>query len=218
MKNFKKLGVSLLTIGTLLTPLHSVGAAAGINQFEQRILDDISTPVEFNGQIIPFPAEYLNQARHALMDPEVDLEEEEVNQIIAYMVQARQRILDGGYESFQDMSQSAFDTILMLIDRAGAVVGFKISIDPITGEVTVINVNGNGNGNGAGAGNQGGTGNQGGAGNQPGGNIIIDPSSPIKQTGLGIEATLVVASGFVGALGACFVLAKKQGLFSMDEQ
>jgi len=192
MKSFKKLGASLLTVGLLVTPLFQANAASGINTYEQRILDELSTPVQFDGRLVPFPQENINEARNHLMSAGVDLEEEEVNQILGYMASARAKIIAGGYSQFTHISQGTFDTILNLIDRAGAVVGFRFIIDPITGEVIVLNADGD---------------------------IIMEPTQegPIRQTGLGIEATVMVAAGLVGILGASFVVAKKNDLFSMAD-
>ncbi len=191
LKVLKRLGSMLMVLALLVAIPLSASASSGINAHEQRILDALSEPIQLEGRTTSLPAQYINQARTYVMRADVDLTSSEANQIIGYINQARDLVINGGFSSFSEMPQSFLNQLIELAQRAAAVIGLTLSFDLSSGLPVITIVSDSGE-------------------------VVVDGDNVIKQTGLGVTASAVVLLGLTGAVGACGVVAKKRNLFVAD--
>lgn len=134
MKHFKKL-ICALTASILLIVCALPVFAAGINQYEKAVLDELKAGATVGGVHYNIPAQYINQAENWL-NSSYDMTEAQSNEVLALIKEAKETALADGAKDFAQMSAATRQKILDLAQKAAAVVGLKLTV--IDGKTVVI--------------------------------------------------------------------------------
>ena len=124
----KKL-ISMLAVLALVTVSAVSVCAAGINSSEKKVLDYIEAGVEVNGQTVTVPDNYMVQAENYLT-------EDQANQIIAIVDEAKAYVKQYQITSFEGLSRTHKEALLSFAQEAASVVGLKVTI--VNGNDVVI--------------------------------------------------------------------------------
>ena len=177
----------------------AVVMAAGINDAEQKILDELHTTVTMLGSEKKLPVSYINQTENYFNT--VDLTEENAQQIIAGINETKAYLTGTGAANYDGLTDAQIDEFFALCQKTVSVINLKISYNKATRVVTIVDEDGtvvftstvvkNGKGD------------------------IADPD-PIKTTGFdfGIPGIMTVAGIgvlLVSAAGVYLVRTKKKG-------
>lgn len=138
-KILKVLSVGLLSAAVALSA-SSVAFAAGINEAEQKILDELHTTVTMNGVEKTLPADYINQAENYFNT--VDITEEEANQVISGIEDAKTYLTSTGASSFSALSTEQVDTFVSKCQSAVAPVNLTLSYTKSNKNVSIVDSNG----------------------------------------------------------------------------
>lgn len=187
MKFFKMIGSALMALGLIIAAPLSAAASTGINANEQAILDELNVGITLEGRTTYLPAQYINQATTYLQRSDVDVTSSESAQIISYIQKARSLAENSGYSSFSEMPTDFVNQLIALAQNAASVLGLTLSFDVNGGVVTIVSDSGD---------------------------VVVDGSGVIKQTGFDFSASAAVIIALMGAVGACAVVAKKRNLFA----
>ena len=136
----KVLSVGLLS-AVVAVSASSVAFAAGINAAEQKILDELHTTVKMNGVEKTLPADYINQAENYFNT--VDITEEEANQVIAGIEDAKAYLTSTGASSFSALSTEQVDTFVSKCQNAVKPVNLTLSYTKSNNNVSIVDSNGN---------------------------------------------------------------------------
>ncbi|MGN1456626.1 MAG: hypothetical protein ACI4XP_01580, partial [Acutalibacteraceae bacterium] len=122
-KILKVLSVGLLSAAVAVSA-SSVAFAAGINEAEQKILDELHTTVTMNGVEKTLPADYINQAENYFNT--VDITDEQANQVISGIEDAKAYLTSTGASSFSALSTEQVDTFVSKCQSAVAPVNLTL--------------------------------------------------------------------------------------------
>lgn len=127
-KNLKKLLSfvlsAALTAGTAATAA-LVTSASGVNNAEQRILDELNTSVSLNGKTRTIPLRYIDQARY-YFDTVTCISEEDADVIIGKIEEAKSYIEGTGVDNFSDLSDEQLDHIMGIANEASSSCGIVL--------------------------------------------------------------------------------------------
>lgn len=146
----KKLVAILFVIALLASLSVTAFAASGINQYEQEVLDKLSTSAVIgkNGWSFSIPQAYINSAKNYFAS-EGDMTEAEKNAIIGYINAGMEVIKnDGDAKDFHgkeyhlaDMSQESREAVLKYGQSACAEVDLSLVYVPASNKVVITPVN-----------------------------------------------------------------------------
>lgn len=135
----KVLSVGLLS-AIVAVSASSVAFAAGINEAEQKILDELHTTVTMNGVEKTLPADYINQAENYFNT--VDITEEEANQVIAGIDDAKSYLESTGASNFKSLTSEQVDTFVSKCQSAVAPVNLTLSYTKSNNNVSIVDSTG----------------------------------------------------------------------------
>lgn len=182
----KVLSVGLLS-AIVAVSASSVAFAAGINEAEQKILDELHTTVTMNGVEKTLPADYINQAENYFNT--VDITEEEANQVIAGIEDAKSYLENTGASNFKSLTSEQVDTFVSKCQSAVAPVNLTLSYTKSNNNVSIVDSTGSIVFTATVSSVSG--------GNKPGSSTSDDP---IKTTGAGFNIPGVMVVAGVGIL------------------
>lgn len=139
-KVLKVLSVGLLS-AALAVSVSSVAFAAGINEAEQKILDELHTTVTMNGVEKSIPADYINQAENYFNT--VEITDEEATQVVAGIEDAKSYLVSTGASNFKSLTSAQVDTFVSKVQGALSPVGLTLSFTKSTGAVSIVDSSGN---------------------------------------------------------------------------
>lgn len=164
-------------------------SAAGLNDYEQKLMDKLSAGVDINGTQVYLPAEYVNQAKNYFLSSH-DMTELEYNEIVGYVDDAIALVKENapaGTFSFQALSSDVKNQLLSYGQKAAAVVELTLSYNGKN--VKIVDKNNT---------------------------VVFEDAPAVKTTGAEANFTMlwVVAGSFAVLLIAAVAVSKKAALFS----
>ena len=115
--------------------------AAGINENEQALLDELKGSVTMNGKEMVFPDAYVNQAENYFNTTE--LTAEQTSQISALIKEGKEVLEGSDAANIQDLSKSQKSSLFEILNKAMTVDSGSASYDNTTREVILYDKNGN---------------------------------------------------------------------------
>lgn len=134
MKSMKKI-ICGLAAAVMLTVCALPVFAAGINSHEKAVLDELRAGATVDGIHYNIPSQYINQAENWL-NSSYDMTEEQANEVLSYIREAREIAVASGAKDFDQMSAATRQKLLNLAQKAAAVVGLKLTV--VNGKTVVI--------------------------------------------------------------------------------
>lgn len=134
MKSMKKI-ICGLAAAVMLTVCALPVFAAGINSHEKAVLDELRAGATVDGIHYNIPSQYINQAENWL-NSSYDMTEEQANEVLSYIREAREIAVASGAKDFAQMSAATRQKLLDLAQNAAAVVGLKLTV--VNGKTVVI--------------------------------------------------------------------------------
>ena len=230
-KAIKIISVGLLSAAIAATTSMSA-FAAGINSAEQKILDELRTSVDMEGNDKYLPVSYINQAENYFNT--IEISDADADTIISKIESTKTFLTGTGAVNYDALTDAQIDEFIVKCNDIVGVINLKLFYDKATRTVTIVdadgktvfsatNVGANGNKNNdkpRNSGNNGGnSGNNGGNSGNNGGNgsgTVVD-DNPIKRTGIDFNipgVTSVAGTGvlLVSAAGVCLIKKKKSAV------
>ena len=221
-KAIKIISVGLLSAAIAATTSMSA-FAAGINSAEQKILDELRTSVDMEGNDKYLPVSYINQAENYFNT--IEISDADADTIISKIESTKTFLTGTGAVNYDALTDAQIDEFIVKCNEIVGVINLKLFYDKATRTVTIVdadgktvfsatNVGANGNKNNdkpRNSGNNGGnSGNNGGNGS---GTVVDD--NPIKRTGIdfnipGVTAVAGVGVLLVSAAGVYLITTKKK--------
>ena len=227
-KAIKIISVGLLSAAIAATTSMSA-FAAGINSAEQKILDELRTSVDMEGNDKYLPVSYINQAENYFNT--IEISDADADTIISKIESTKTFLTGTGAVNYDALTDAQIDEFIVKCNDIVGVINLKLFYDKATRTVTIVdadgktvfsatNVGANGNknndkprnsgnnggnsgNNGGNSGNNGGnSGNNGGNGGNNGGNgsgTVVD-DNPIKRTGIDFNIPGVTSVAGTGVL------------------
>lgn len=94
MKKFAAVLLAMILVVALAVSV----SAAGINESEQKVLDELSSKVEIGNGYYMIPTEYVNQAENYFNT--IDMTPQQADEIIGYIQQGEKIMIDNAATSF----------------------------------------------------------------------------------------------------------------------
>ncbi len=136
----KKLSVILTSV--LLVAMSVVTVfAAGINDSEQAVLDELKKSVNMGGTTLVFPADYVNQAESYYNT--IDMTAEESEEIVGIIKEGKAYLEKSGASSIAELSASQKQELMSFAERVAAVIDCTVSYDKATKTFKVFDPDGN---------------------------------------------------------------------------
>ncbi len=227
-KAIKIISVGLLSAAIAATTSMSA-FAAGINSAEQKILDELRTSVDMEGNDKYLPVSYINQAENYFNT--IEISDADADTIISKIESTKTFLTGTGAVNYDALTDAQIDEFIVKCNDIVGVINLKLFYDKATRTVTIVdadgktvfsatNVGANGNknndkprnsgnnggnsgNNGGNSGNNGGnSGNNGGNSGNNGGNgsgTVVD-DNPIKRTGIDFNIPGVTSVAGTGVL------------------
>ena len=238
-----KKAIKIISVGLLSAAIAATASmsafAAGINSAEQKILDELRTSVDMEGNDKYLPVSYINQAENYFNT--IEISDADADTIISKIESTKTFLTGTGAVNYDALTDAQIDEFIVKCNDIVGVINLKLFYDKATRTVTIVdadgktvfsatNVGANGNknndkprnsgNNGGNSGNNGGnSGNNGGNSGNNGGNgsgTVVD-DNPIKRTGIDFNipgVTSVAGTGvlLVSAAGVCLIKKKKSAV------
>lgn len=184
MKMIKKLFV-VAAVVCMTFAMSICACAAEITTDEQKLIDVLKAGVVVEGKTVKIPGKYINQAESYLMRK--DVTKGEVDKILEYVGTAKDYAVSEKITDLSEMSKKQMDKMISIAEDAAAVVEVKLTVNTKTGIIKGVDKQGN---------------------------VVLSGEETIKQTGMDINATVVVAVSLIVAVGVCVVVAAKKKVFA----
>nr|WP_316617171.1 LPXTG cell wall anchor domain-containing protein [uncultured Ruminococcus sp.] len=128
--------LSAIIVALLLVAVSAVSAfAAGINDNEQKVLDELKTSVKMQGTEMYWPESYVNQAENYFNT--IDLTSEQADKILADIKTGKSQLEATGAKNIADCTTAQKKDLMATLKNAMTVVNGTASYDKTTGEVTL---------------------------------------------------------------------------------
>ena len=183
MKMMKKMLVIVAVLSFTLA-MSICACAAEITSDEQTLIDVLKAGVVVDGKTVKIPAKYINQAQSYLANK--DVTKSEVDKILSYIDDGKDYMVANKIKDFSNMSNKQMDKMISLAEDAAEVIDVKLTVNTKTGVIKGIDNEGN---------------------------VVLSGEETIKQTGMNMNATVVVAVSLCVAVGLCIVIATKKKVF-----
>ncbi len=224
-KTMKLISIALLSAAVAVSASLSV-SAAGINSAEQKILNELRTTVDMEGNLKTLPESYINQAENYFNT--VEITDAQANEIISKIESTKTFLTNTGAVDYVSLTDAQVDEFIVRCNDIVGVINLKLLYDKSTRTVTVVDIDGNVVFTASNVGYNGNPYNDkprqqsqpGGQTSQPGGNTSkptpID-DNPIKNTGLdfnipGVMSVAGTGVFLVSAAGVCLIKRKKSAV------
>ena len=219
---YMKKAIKIISVGLLSAAIAATTSmsafAAGINSAEQKILDELRTSVDMEGNDKYLPVSYINQAENYFNT--IEISDADADTIISKIESTKTFLTGTGAVNYDALTDAQIDEFIVKCNDIVGVINLKLFYDKATRTVTIVdadgktvfsatNVGANGNKNNDKPRNSG---NNGGNGS---GTVVDD--NPIKRTGIDFNipgVTSVAGTGvlLVSAAGVCLIKKKKSAV------
>ena len=133
--------ISAIIVALLIVAISAVTAfAAGINDNEQKVLDELKTSVEMQGVEMNWPAAYVNQAENYFNT--IDMTSDQAEQIIAVIRSGKNQLESTGAKNIAECTAEQKKELMSTLTKVMEPVNGTASFDNISGEVTLKAENG----------------------------------------------------------------------------
>ena len=135
----KKLSAMLVAL-ILVAATAFTAFAAGINDSEQAVLDELKTSVKMNGSEMVIPSEFVNQAENYFNT--IDMTADESSQILAVLKKGESFLENSGASNIADLTFAQKQTLLAYGKEGVGVLGMTMSYDTSSKTLTIYDANG----------------------------------------------------------------------------
>ena len=133
--------ISAVIAALLIVVISAVTAfAAGINDNEQKVLDELKTSVEMQGMEMYWPRTYVNQAENYFNT--IDMTADQAEQIIAVIRSGKNQLESTGAKNIAECTAEQKKELMSTLTKVMEPVNGTASFDNISGEVTLKAENG----------------------------------------------------------------------------
>ena len=132
----KKLSAMLVAF-ILVAATAFTAFAAGINDSEQAVLNELKTSVKMNGSEMVIPSEFVNQAENYFNT--IDMTADESSQIVAILKKGESFLENSGASNIADLTFAQKQTLL---SYGKEVVGMTMSYDTSSKKLTIYGKDG----------------------------------------------------------------------------
>ena len=128
--------LSAIFVALLLVAVSAVSAfAAGINDNEQKVLDELKTSVKMQGTEMYLPEAYVNQAENFFNT--IDMTADQADQILAVIKTGKTQLEATGAKNIGDCTTAQKKELMTTVRNVMAPVNGTASYDKTTGEITL---------------------------------------------------------------------------------
>ena len=128
--------LSAIIVALLLVAASAVSAfAAGINDNEQKVLDELKTSVKMQGTEMYLPEAYVNQAENFFNT--IDMTADQADQILAVIKTGKTQLEATGAKNIGDCTTAQKKELMTTVRNVMAPVNGTASYDKTTGEITL---------------------------------------------------------------------------------
>ena len=133
--------ISAVIAALLIVAISAVTAfAAGINDSEQKVLDELKTSVEMQGTEMYWPRTYVNQAENYFNT--IDMTADQAEQIIAVIRSGKNQLESTGAKNIAECNAEQKKELMSTLTKVMEPVNGTASFDNISGEVALKAENG----------------------------------------------------------------------------
>ena len=133
--------ISAVIAALLIVAISAVTAfAAGINDSEQKVLDELKTSVEMQGTEMYWPRTYVNQAENYFNT--IDMTADQAEQIIAVIRSGKNQLESTGAKNIAECTAEQKKELMSTLTKVMEPVNGTASFDNISGEVALKAENG----------------------------------------------------------------------------
>ena len=128
--------LSAIIVALLLVAVSAVSAfAAGINDNEQKVLDELKTSVKMQGKDMYWPDAFVNQAENFFNT--IDMTADQADQILAVIKTGKTQLEATGAKNIGDCTTAQKKELMTTVRNVMAPVNGTASYDKTTGEITL---------------------------------------------------------------------------------
>ena len=128
--------LSAIFVALLLVAVSAVSAfAAGINDNEQKVLDELKTSVKMQGTEMYLPEAYVNQAENFFNT--IDMTADQADQILAVIKTGKTQLEATGAKNIADCTTAQKKELMTTLKNVMAPLNGTASYDKTTGEITL---------------------------------------------------------------------------------
>ena len=128
--------ISAIIVALLIVAISAVTAfAAGINDNEQKVLDELKTSVEMQGVEMNWPAAYVNQAENYFNT--IDMTSDQAEQIIAVIRSGKTQLESTGAKNIAECTAEQKKELMSSLTKVMEPVNGTASFDNVSGEVAL---------------------------------------------------------------------------------
>lgn len=133
--------ISAVIAALLIVAISAVTAfAAGINDSEQKVLDELKTSVEMQGTEMYWPRTYVNQAENYFNT--IDMTADQAEQIIAVIRSGKNQLESTGAKNIAECTAEQKKELMSTLTKVMEPVNGTASFDNISGEIALKAENG----------------------------------------------------------------------------
>lgn len=134
--------ISALLIALVLSAVATVStSAAGINDAEQAVLDELKTSVTLKGNTMIISDDYVNQAKNYFNT--IEMTDDESKEIIATIEESKTFLENANVANILDLTYSQKEDLLAYGREAVGVIDMTMSFDKTTKNLTIKDSDGN---------------------------------------------------------------------------
>nr|WP_316619770.1 LPXTG cell wall anchor domain-containing protein [uncultured Ruminococcus sp.] len=128
--------LSTIFVALLLVAVSAVSAfAAGINDNEQKVLDELKTSVKMQGTEMYLPEAYVNQAENFFNT--IDMTEDQADKVLSVIKSGKTQLEATGAKNIADCTTAQKKELMTTLKNVMAPVNGTASYDKTTGEITL---------------------------------------------------------------------------------
>lgn len=128
--------LSAIFVALLLVAVSAVSAfAAGINDNEQKVLDELKTSVKMQGTEMYLPEAYVNQAENFFNT--IDMTEDQADKVLSAIKSGKTQLEATGAKNIADCTTAQKKELMTTLKNVMAPVNGTASYDKTTGEITL---------------------------------------------------------------------------------
>ena len=128
--------LSAIFVALLLVAVSAVSAfAAGINDNEQKVLDELKTSVKMQGTEMYLPEAYVNQAENFFNT--IDMTEDQADKVLSAIKSGKTQLEATGAKNIADCTTAQKKELMTTLKNVMAPLNGTASYDKTTGEITL---------------------------------------------------------------------------------
>ena len=128
--------LSAIFVALLLVAVSAVSAfAAGINDNEQKVLDELKTSVKMQGTEMYWPEAYVNQAENFFNT--IDMTEDQADKVLSAIKSGKTQLEATGAKNIADCTTAQKKELMTTLKNVMAPLNGTASYDKTTGEITL---------------------------------------------------------------------------------